>query len=100
MSKFTPGPWLSDKYGNICTDPNKSAHTRIVFSGLTLSGGPIAEANTRLASDAPALLDALEAMTEQYVSLVNCGDCGNWDPELDAAVKQARALIAKHRGGV
>lgn len=45
------------------------------------------------------LLATLEALTEHYVSLVNCGDCGRWDPEDEGVVKRARSTIAKVRGG-
>jgi hypothetical protein len=89
MSKFTPGPWVTDKYGNLCTDPQKSVHTRIVFAGITLSSGPVAEANAKLAGDAPALLDVLMQIV---ADLPNKRD---WlDPVIE---RQARALIAKHR---
>ena len=44
------------------------------------------------------LLKALEAMTERYTGLVNCGDCGHWNPEEEAEVIQARAAIAKAKG--
>lgn len=36
---------------------------------------------------------ALEALLEKYTQLVNCGDCGNWDPELEDEVIQARGLL-------
>ncbi len=42
-----------------------------------------------------ALWIALEGMTKRYVDLVNCGDCGNWDPEEEAEVKLARAAISR-----
>jgi hypothetical protein len=41
------------------------------------------------------LLSALLRMTERYVSLVECGDCGNWNPENEEAVTAAREAIAK-----
>ncbi len=37
--------------------------------------------------------DALQGILDRYVSLVNCGDCGNWDPEEEAMVKAARAVL-------
>ena len=36
---------------------------------------------------------ALDALLERYVDLVNCGDCGNWDPEGEGEVQQARAAL-------
>lgn len=47
---------------------------------------------------APALLVALQSLTERYTRLVNCGDCGNWDPETEPEVIAARAAIAKAGG--
>lgn len=39
---------------------------------------------------APSLRDALQALLDRYVNLVNSGDAGNWDPEEDNEVKDAR----------
>lgn len=41
-----------------------------------------------------ALVSALAGLLERYTSLVNCGDCGNWDPETEDEVKAARAALA------
>ena len=41
------------------------------------------------------LFTALVAMVNRYTSLVNCGDCGNWDPETEEPVIAARAAMAK-----
>lgn len=38
--------------------------------------------------------EALKALLDRYTSLVNCGDCGNWDPETEAVVIKARAALA------
>lgn len=43
------------------------------------------------------LSDCLSDMTEHYVSLAVCGDCGNWDPETESEVIAARRMIADHR---
>ena len=43
------------------------------------------------------LVDALSDMTEHYVSLAGCGDCGFWDPEQESEVIAARKMIAEHR---
>lgn len=55
-----------------------------------------AEAWNRRSADAliAKLTEALEQMIEHYTSLVNCGDCGNWDPEEEDAVKTARAALS------
>lgn len=52
-------------------------------------------ANARLMEAAPDLLAALAKITMRYVSLVESGDCGNWDAGDEDEVKNARAAIAK-----
>jgi hypothetical protein len=39
------------------------------------------------------LVKALTGLLERYTSLVNCGDCGNWDPETEDDVIAARAAL-------
>lgn len=55
-------------------------------------------ANARLIAAAPDMLAALTALLDDHVQLVNCGDCGNWDPEAEPEVIAARAAIAKATG--
>ena len=50
---------------------------------------------TRLFLTAPQLRTALARLLDRYVSLVNCGDCGNWNPETETEVIAARAALAK-----
>ena len=38
-----------------------------------------------------------EDLLERYVTLVNSGDCGFWDPEAEEGVKAARAALAAAR---
>jgi len=40
------------------------------------------------------LRDALNGLLERYVDLVNCGDCGKWNPETEDVVVQARQALA------
>lgn len=61
------------------------------------SGQPF-KANARLIAAAPELLEALTEMLERYVSLVNSGDAGKWNPEDEPQVQQARAAIRKATG--
>jgi hypothetical protein len=50
--------------------------------------------NTNLLMDSNnRLRSALSDLLERYVDLVNCGDCGNWDPEGEGEVQQARAAL-------
>tara|TARA_R110000850_G_scaffold255057_1_gene380797 strand:- start:689 stop:925 length:237 start_codon:yes stop_codon:yes gene_type:complete len=36
---------------------------------------------------------ALTGMVDHYVDLVECGDCGHWDAEVETPVKSARAAL-------
>jgi hypothetical protein len=36
---------------------------------------------------------ALDGLSRRYVELVNSGDCGHWNPEEEAEVRVARALL-------
>lgn len=38
----------------------------------------------------------LDSLLNRYTGLVNCGDCGTWDPEEEPVVKNARASIEKY----
>lgn len=44
------------------------------------------------------LRDALESLLSRYTGRVNCGDCGNWDPETEAEVISARTALSKAKG--
>lgn len=88
MSKFTPGPWTHRNGRIFQTD----------YEQLTIANvgrafdGDYSPANGDLLADAPALLDAL-------FDLLAYLEDGIGDHDSDEG-KQARALIAKHRGGV
>ena len=38
--------------------------------------------------------EALENLTKRYCDLVNCGDCGFWEPEDEKEIIASRAAIA------
>lgn len=40
---------------------------------------------------------ALTRMVDIYTTLVNCGDCGNWNPETEVEVMVARAALAPRK---
>jgi hypothetical protein len=41
------------------------------------------------------LLNASKEFLDRYVTLINSGDCGNWNPETEDVVIAMRAAIAK-----
>lgn len=125
MSGHTPGPWIAcgeDRGGCECghvwsvtADAPVATVERGVWGDCypvikdgsavmeTVEYGvvpePEAAANARLIAAAPDLLEALVDTLDSYVSLVECGDCGSWDPEQEDHVRKARAAIAKATGG-
>lgn len=60
-----------------------------------LAGIAVADAalDRAAASRIKALEEALAALTKHYVSLVNSGDAGNWDPEKEPVVIAARSTL-------
>jgi len=46
------------------------------------------------------LIEAAEMMLEHYISLVDSGDCGNWNPHDEVVVKNLKRAIrhAKNSG--
>jgi hypothetical protein len=60
--------------------------------------GEKTKANAALLTSAPELLEALELLLDRYTGLINCGDCGNWNPKEESEVIKARAAIAAARG--
>lgn len=47
------------------------------------------------ASPTAEMVEAAAALIEHYTQLVNCGDCGSWDPEQEPVVIRLRAALAK-----
>lgn len=118
-NKFTPGPWKAGWSDGI-TGPKAANVTgwrnyypiSVMIGGLSPGHGshePVAFVctldpdhleNANLIASAPDLLEALEGLLDRYTQLINCGDCGNWDPETEKDVIAARAAIHKARGKV
>ena len=86
MSKhtFTPGPWYVDAYKNVMAQGGL-----VAFPGI--GAGFDQEANARLISAAPELLDALT----QWANAERAGDA----EELTNARNSRDAAIAKATGG-
>lgn len=119
MSKPTPGPWkvlpLAYKYYGTRIDiggtvvevwsnkswqpsPREEQDPEVRDSGHFENDVDYADA--RLIAAAPDLLAALNQLLTRYTELVNCGDCGNWNPETELEVKDARAAIRKAQGAL
>ena len=58
-------------------------------------GSSESTANAKLIAAAPELLQALEFLKKEYEQLVDCGDCGNWNPRQDNCIVQAKEAIKK-----
>lgn len=89
--KHTPGPWQMSRHGNLV---GSNGATVVVWgSGLTNAHrGPEAEANARLISAAPALLEAL-------TRLLRTAEDELYDAEHAPGVRDARAAILQATGG-
>lgn len=114
---FTPGPWAVHRSFPSLVVPAAQAERpvggasddavdletyaqEIVGASLPQRHRPKSEtlANLTLCAAAPDMFEALSKMLEHYVSLVNCGDCGNWNPEEEPEVIAARSALAKAQG--
>ena len=103
-AKHTPGPWSLKTYtyfsgGTAQGDVIDADGRTIRVCGVSLTSTPESQANARLIAAAPELLEALRTFADEYVAMINSGDCGFWNPEDEDKVKGARAAIAKATGG-
>jgi len=64
--KGTPGPWFLDQYGNLKAEQGDCSRSMVGFSGLCLTRGKTAEANTQLVAASPKLLEAAIMAVEHY----------------------------------
>ena len=85
MANHTKGLWIAERVigprGWIVTGNGGQYDIAVIRDG---SGNPENEANARLISAAPELLDALKAMREECIGFVpNCAD------KVDAAIAKA-----------
>jgi len=95
-TKHAPKPW----YAILLDDGNmhiKDADgITVCVVALKAYTHAIGMGNTSLIESAPNLLTALEEITQEYVDLLDSGDCGNGGPAEDwDEVRKARAAIAQ-----
>jgi hypothetical protein len=97
----TPGPFKTAKWSGM---PQLRAvrlnGTAKYESLVTMNGGRIGDIDyghgAEIAKRCNAherLVEALTTLLERHTSLVNCGDCGNWNPETEDEVIAARAAL-------
>ena len=89
----TPGPWAVQGL-DVCSS--------VTGDRLLLYGPHATPKDAELAALAPDLArlcaeqhEALANLTRRYAELVDSGDCGYWDAELEDELVQARAALAK-----
>jgi len=109
---FTPGPWwfeedcdelviVGPRKGCIRNGKNPAWEMCKIDNSCMWDEGKTEfedRANAELIAAAPDLYAVLEMMTEHYVELAGCGDCGRWDPEKESEVISARSTLSKARG--
>jgi len=104
-ARHTPGPW---EVHHELID-GVETHIRAPIAGhpgdywwiAGMCGGMLGDwdqANPHLIAAAPDLKDALRDLLRHYVQLVNSGDAGNWDPETEIVVKDARKALSQASG--
>ncbi len=91
----TPGPWVSEATGQQPGAFSVVGDGRQLVALVYGENREAQKANAALIDAAPDLLEALEKLTERYVSIAGSGDCGFWNPEKESEVIAARAAIAK-----
>lgn len=101
--KHTPGPWFvragSFRITVETAPPESPGRYRGKLCTMTVCAGSAhmkrGLSDARLIAAAPDMATALAGLLRSYTALVNCGDCGSWDPETEAEVIAARAALAK-----
>jgi hypothetical protein len=70
----------------------------MVVDSLPSHGGE-SEGYPGIAHDFETMRTALAQLLTRYTELVNSGDCGNWNPETELEVRDARAALAATDSG-
>lgn len=94
-AKHTPGPWTADEWATGYTVSSDLEH----YSVCHLEGCNNAEANARLIAAAPELLAALEAFIGLPFPMPGQKSSNRGWSDFQAYCDQARAAIAKAKGG-
>jgi len=99
--KYTPGPWTWDVWQNL--DPVFALDMVQGYGTIYWTEESKREANARLIAAAPDLLEALEALLDEYVSQMKSeydfpGDPWTPDGRNDKVALRVIATIAKAKG--
>lgn len=94
---YTPGPWFGKENEGVFAD--KEGNDPVFETGCgCCTSGSLSGADARLISAAPDLLEALQLLVDEYVTLVEIGVCGICDEDDWPELEKARAAIAKALG--
>lgn len=69
--------------------------TSAMIKGGNKYGADADKAIEQMRRQRDAARTALTDLLNRYVELVNSGDCGNWDPELESSVMAARKALGQ-----
>lgn len=96
---FTPGPWDYFKHtDNSISIMGDTDGADLHVAAMLYTGFPEAvEANARLIAQAPAMLEALEAVLDRCDDL-HSRELMGWDSTDAELLNQARAIIARAKG--
>lgn len=100
--KHTATPWYQNEDGDVCA--KVEGIESVIADCLTHASigrhnyKENAELIVRAVNSHDKLVTALEGMIDRYTGLVNCGDCGNWNPEEEKSVIAAREALAAAKG--
>jgi hypothetical protein len=72
---------------------------RAMKGRYAVSHGGESEGYPGIAHDFETMRTALAQLLTRYTELVNSGDCGNWNPETELEVRDARAALAATDSG-
>lgn len=95
MSGFTPGPWVVERADDAYCIANVGNLVIMPCAGKVKHDN--AEADARLISAAPDLLEALEDIANDYAERFDM-DSQSTNPGMKVVVENARAALAKARG--